>query len=175
MSGLVDNGAAATLRPVTESDFDMLMALARDIWLERYVPIVGQAQVDYVLEMRFTTDHLRRYIGSSERWLDILSVQEEPVGYCSYALTDVPHEIKLEQLYLKPSLHGQGLGGLMVRHVIARAVALDRTVMMLHVNKKNHDAIAVYRKMGFTVREEARFDIGQGFVMDDYIMEKHLP
>jgi ribosomal protein S18 acetylase RimI-like enzyme len=157
---------------MTESDFDTLMVLARQIWREHYVPMVGQAQVDYMLGTRFTPAFLRRYINASDRWLDILTVHAEPVGYCSYALTDDPHEIKLEQLYLNPSLHGQGLGGQMMRHVIARALALGRTVMMLQVNKNNHDAIAVYRKMGFTVREEARFDIGQGFVMDDYIMEK---
>jgi diamine N-acetyltransferase len=124
--------------------------------------------------MRFTPDYLRRYLDAPDRWLDMLRVQDEAVGYCSYALTDTPDEVKLEQLYVTPSRHGQGLGGRMMRHVIARATALDRTTMILQVNKENHDAIAVYRKMGFTVREEARFDIGQGFFMDDYIMEKHL-
>jgi ribosomal protein S18 acetylase RimI-like enzyme len=45
---------------------------------------------------------------------------------------------------------------------------------MLQVNKRNVDAIAFYRKAGFTVREESIFDIGNGFVMDDYVMEKVL-
>ena len=51
---------------------------------------------------------------------------------------------------------------------------LVRAVQALTVNKGNTDSIAVYLKSGFVVREEAVFDIGSGYVMDDYVMEKRL-
>jgi ribosomal protein S18 acetylase RimI-like enzyme len=42
------------------------------------------------------------------------------------------------------------------------------------VNKRNPGAISFYKAAGFTIAREAVFDIGSGFVMDDYIMEKRL-
>jgi ribosomal protein S18 acetylase RimI-like enzyme len=157
-----------------ESDIDTVISLATQIWLSHYVPIIGRAQVDYMLASRFTAENLRRYIRAADRWLELSKLDGEAVGYCSYALTDSPGELKLEQLYLLPRLHGQGLGGKMLRHVEARAQALGCKTMMLTVNKRNAGSIAVYRKRGFSVREEAVFDIGQGYVMDDYVMEKRL-
>jgi ribosomal protein S18 acetylase RimI-like enzyme len=85
-----------------------------------------------------------------------------------------PGEMKLEQLYLLPELRGQGLGRLMLRHVEEQARARGCRSLMLQTNKRNDIAIAFYRKAGFTVCEEAVFDIGNGFVMDDYVMEKVL-
>ena len=95
-------------------------------------------------------------------------------GYCSYSLSEAPEELKLEQLYLLAQCRGTGLGRVMLEHVEARARELGRHVIMLTVNKHNTGSIAVYRKSGFTVREEAVFDIGNGFVMDDFVMEKRL-
>ena len=63
----------------------------------------------------------------------------------------------------------------MMRHIELQARVLGRSVIWLTVNKYNDGSIAVYNKAGFTVREEAIFDIGNGFFMDDYVMEKMLP
>jgi RimJ/RimL family protein N-acetyltransferase len=38
------------------------------------------------------------------------------------------------------------------------------------VNKRNEPAIAAYLKAGFRIEKEAVFDIGGGFVMDDFLM-----
>ena len=82
--------------------------------------------------------------------------------------------MKLEQFYLLEECRGKGLGGQMLRHVEARTREQGCRVVMLTVNKRNADSIAVYRKSGFRVREGAVFDIGNGSVMDDYVMEKVL-
>ena len=46
--------------------------------------------------------------------------------------------------------------------------------MILQVNKRNTKAISSYRKYGFEVRSSTVDDIGGGYVMDDYVMEKLL-
>jgi len=163
-----------SLHPLTEADMDTVIRVGRAIWLEHYVPLIGRAQVDYMMAMRFTPDYLRRYLHGADRWLDVLTLRGEAVGYCSYALSDAPGEMKLEQLYLAPARHGCGLGYVMLQHVEARARALGCSRLMLQVNKGNAGSLAFYRKTGFGVREEKAFDIGQGFVMDDYIMDKPL-
>jgi diamine N-acetyltransferase len=164
----------SSLRALTEADFERVIALARRIWLSHFIKIVSREQIEYMMNARLTTLNLRRYLHADDRWFDVLMLDDEPVGYCSYALTATAGEIKLEQLYLSPELHGRGLGGLMLRHVQSRAQALGCRTMVLQVNKQNTGPVAVYRAAGFTVREEAVFDIGHGFVMDDYVMEKRL-
>ncbi|UXI66481.1 GNAT family N-acetyltransferase [Tahibacter amnicola] len=164
----------ARLCALTVADFDTLGELGRTIWRAHYISIITIEQIEYMLNGRYTADKLQRYIDSSECWLELLWVGDELVGYCSYARTADPDELKLEQLYLLPDWHGRGLGGFMLRHVEQRARDVGCSRIMLTVNKQNTNSIAVYRKSGFTVREEAVFDIGNGYVMDDYVMVKNL-
>jgi len=162
------------LDPLRPDDFAAVAAVAREIWHAHYASIISHGQIEYMLDGRFTPENLQRYVGASRRWMDVLRVADNVVGYCSCALTDTAGEMKLEQLYLLPALHGRGFGKLMLHHIeaLARRNACD--TLVLQVNKHNANTIAVYLRSGFTVRREAVTDIGQGYVMDDYIMEKRL-
>lgn len=166
------------LDAMTAADFETLARLAEAIWRTHYIRIIGSAQIDYMLAERYTPEKLRQYLNAGDRWLILLRTDSptgsRAVGYCSYALTENPGEMKLEQLYLLPELHGKDLGRLMLRHVEEQARARGCSTLVLQTNKRNDIAIAFYRKSGFTVREEAVFDIGNGFVMDDYVMKKML-
>ena len=164
----------AHLRPMTAADIPSVIDIGRRIWLEHYVPIIGAEQVAYMTAQRFTPSYLGQYPNASDRWLDLLEVDGDAVGYCSYSLGPADDELKLEQLYLLPELHGRGLGHLMMSHIEEHARALHRSTLWLTVNKHNAGSIAVYKRSGFNIREEAVFDIGNGFVMDDYVMEKKL-
>ncbi len=164
----------AHLGALTEADFPVLAALARTIWHAHYATIVSGAQIDYMLADRYTPENLRHYLPAEDRWMYLLRLSATPVGYCSWARTATADEMKLEQLYLRHEHKGKGLGGLMLRHIETHARKLGCGALSLQVNKQNVDAIAVYRKSGFTVREEIVLDIGKGFVMDDFIMQKVL-
>ncbi|WP_158229019.1 GNAT family N-acetyltransferase [Chitinimonas sp. BJB300] len=166
--------ADARLDALSEADFEAVTRLGEVIWRAHYPKMISMAQIDYMLAGRYTPDKLRAYLNADDRWMMLLKLADKPIGYCSYARTPTPGELKLEQLYLLQEYQGQGLGRLMLRHVESRAQALGLGVLLLQVNKHNVDAIAVYKKTGFTVREAAVFDVGGGFVMDDYVMEKVL-
>ena len=142
----------------------MLARLAETIWRSHYTSIIGTAQVDYMLAGRYTPERLRRYLNASDRWLMLLRIDNRIIGYCSYALEKNPGEMKLEQLYLLPEYCGQGLGSFMLRHIEQQARVRDCGTLMLQVNKQNETAIIFYRKAGFSVRQEAVFDIGNGYV-----------
>ena len=147
--------ADARLDAMTEADFETVARLGETIWRTHYPKLISMAQIDYMLAGRFAPDNLRLYVDADDRWLDLLSLAGKPTGYCSYARTPAADEMKLEQLYLLQECQGRGLGGLMLRHVEAQARRHALSVLTLQVNKRNVDAIAVYRKAGFTVREEA--------------------
>lgn len=164
----------AKLEPLREADFNAVTELATTIWRSHYAKMVSIGQIDYMLKSRYTPESLRRYLNSAERWFELLRVEGKLVGYCSYSLTSDPGEMKLEQLYLLESFRGKGLGGTMLRHIETEARKKNIRSLMLQVNKQNADSIAVYRKVGYHVREEAVFDIGNGYIMDDYVMKKAI-
>lgn len=166
--------ANARLDPLAEADFKTVADLGATIWRSHYSTLISMAQIDYMLAERYSAKNLRRYLGSEDRWFEILRLGKEPVGYCSYSLTSTPGEMKLEQLYLLEGYRGNGLGGFMLLHVETEARKNNMRSLMLQVNRRNESAIAVYRKAGFRVREEAIFDVGNGYFMDDYVMEKTL-
>lgn len=170
--------ANVTLEPVTEPDFPVLRQLATAIWRQHYATIIPLAQIDYMLGGRLGDDALHAQVGAADTWLEMLRSDGTPVGYCSAALTadggDGTPAIKLGQLYVLDTHRGMGLGRLMLGHVERRARDLGRGVLWLQVNKRNSGAIDFYEAAGFVRVREAVFDIGAGFVMDDYVMAKRL-
>ena len=169
-----------TLTPVVEPEFDVLRELAGTIWRQHYAGIITVAQIDYMLAGRFSDEALREHIQAADRWLELLRVGEKPVGYCGYELAGMDGDgsaavdLKLGQLYLLESHRGMGLGRHMLRHVEVRARELGRRALWLQVNKKNAAAMRFYRSAGFEVIRQAVFEIGGGFVMDDYVMAKQV-
>ena len=170
--------ADRTLAPVTEPEFPVLRELADTIWRQHYAGIISAAQIDYMLAERFSDEALREHVRAADRWLELLRVSGTPVGYCGYELASIDGEeraaadMKLGQLYVLESHRGMGLGRFMLGHIEGRARELGRRLLWLQVNKRNTGAIGFYRAAGFEVIRDAVFEIGGGFVMDDYVMAK---
>lgn len=162
------------ISPVADHDVETLSALARVVWQDAYTGLITQAQIDYMLEQRYNTPRLLEELSASDIWWDKAEVDGRLAGFASTVLTPVPGEMKLDKLYVDPAQQRLGLGGRLIAHVAARALAQACATLILAVNKGNARAIAAYQKHGFVVREAVRVDIGNGFVMDDFIMAKSL-
>jgi ribosomal protein S18 acetylase RimI-like enzyme len=61
----------------------------------------------------------------------------------------------------------------MIDYIIKQVKEKGATTLQLQVNRYNK-AKDFYNKLGFTVIEETDFDIGNGYFMNDYVMEKKL-
>ncbi len=159
--------------PLTAADFATVRALGERIWRQHYASILSLAQIEYMLRGRYTDDKLAAYVDAADRWLCVVRRGEDAIGYFSWARVD-DATAKLEQLYLLAEARGGGIGGRMLAHIEAAARALGVARVVLTVNKRNREAIAVYERRGYRVREAAVFDIGGGFVMDDFVMERDV-
>jgi len=160
------------IRPVTPPEVPAISALAREIWQATYPGIITQEQIEFMLEQRYGYERLYDDLEDADKWLDQAFHGERRVGF---AFSELYHgEFKLDKLYIHPDVQRRGVGGQMIAHVAARAARKGYPCVILSVNKRNERAISSYRKYGFTVREEIVSDIGGGFIMDDYIMEKKL-
>jgi ribosomal protein S18 acetylase RimI-like enzyme len=165
---------SAEIRALRDSEIPALCALAREIWRAHYPGIISVAQIEYMLEERYTETVIRAELKRKDLWWDVLMADNVMTGYASYFLTGSAAELKLDKLYLHPRAHRQGYGAMLVDHVLSFMAGVGCTHLTLAVNRRNQGAIAAYLKYGFRVIETSIREIGEGFVMDDYIMVKEI-
>ena len=163
-----------SIAPLEEAAIDALCSLAREVWRHHYPRIIGHAQTEYMLAQRYAADVIRHELGDSRVWWDTLSEDDVMRAFASSLRGDAPGEIKLDKLYVHPQRQRRGYGAALIGHTCERAARLGCRRVVLAVNKRNASAISAYQKQGFVIREGVVKDIGRGFVMDDYIMEKRL-
>ena len=155
------------------ADQAAITALAYRIWPEHYGPIIGQAQVDYMLARGYTPDAL----AAAERAGTTFYLAEQAgraVGYAALAPGSDAHTCMLDKLYLVAETRGQGLGRRLVEHLIAAARVRGATRLSLRVNRHNAASIVFYQRVGFQIVDAHALDIGHGYVMDDYRMTRTL-
>lgn len=155
-----------------EDDLRTISQLAGRIWRAHFPSILSAAQIEYMLAWMYDVKQLRDDVARGVVY-ELLYEGERPLAYWGYE--EMPGgELRLHKLYLEVAEHGRGLGTLALRHVEdeARRRGLDRVV--LGVNKLNEKAIRAYRRNGYVIRDAVKKDIGGGYFMDDFIMEKPL-
>ena len=154
-------------------DLGLVEDLARTTWREHYTPIIGSEQVEYMLRNFQSATAIARQIEEGYAyWL--LFYWDDPAGYLAYVKQSDREGFQLSKLYVRSDRRGLGLGkaGLGLVEDRCRQRGLDR--IWLTVNKYNSASIAWYYHMGFDHAGAQVADIGGGFVMDDYILEKPL-
>jgi ribosomal protein S18 acetylase RimI-like enzyme len=163
-----------TIRAATERDGEKIAVLARRIWAQCYREIISQEQIDYMLDQRFSMPGLRcELLGEAHQYWMILSA-EEAVGYGVLSLPPVDQRCRIQQVYIDASVRGLGLGRRLLDIMIKEAVLKGAQKVWLSVNRNNADAIEFYRHLGFSQIGTVVTDIGKGFVMDDFRMEKSV-
>ena len=159
-----------TIRPAVEADVPLLIELAQRIWRACYPEIISPEQIEFMLAWMYAEDEIRRQIAAGVPW-KIAELNGSAIGYLSYQRED-DGRVKISKLYVLPEHQRRGNGQKMLRHIFEQAGMLGAPVVWLQVNKRNAGAIGAYRKAGFEIIDDAVFEIGGGFVMDDYLMAR---
>ena len=165
---------AIEVRHARHDELPVVQRLAGIIWHTHYPGIITREQIDYMLARGYAIEVLAGFLGRPDRGLLLAEVDGEPAGFAAWCGTDDHEEAKLDKLYVLQSHQRQGLGGQLIARVVERARVADAATLILNVNKHNGQAIRAYEKHGFAIREAVVVDIGNGFVMDDYVMAKSL-
>lgn len=166
-------GLTPRVAPASERDIPLVATLAQKIWRACYPGMITEDQIEYMLALMYSRDVLLEELRGSIRY-EQLFAGDEFVGFAAYGPTERQKVFKLHKLYLLPERHRCGLGSFLLRECEDRIRAAGGSRIALNVNKGNARAISFYRKNGFSIAESVVVDIGGGFVMDDYVMEKEL-
>jgi GNAT superfamily N-acetyltransferase len=162
-----------TITRLAESEIDTLIPLAHRIWHAHYPGIITVEQINYMLERGYTRQVIQDEIDNQGViWLAINS-GDGMIGFASLG-PHAPDTMKLHKLYLLPEYHGTGIGARALAEVEQIARDNAAAMLVLNVNRHNVKAIRAYERAGWKVREEIVADIGNGYVMDDFVMTKQL-
>lgn len=161
-----------SLRPVSPSEIPKLASLASGIWHEYFPCILSEGQIDYMVDM-FQSEHAMReqVSGKGYRYF-FLDDGGSIVGYTG--LVPEGDRLFLSKLYLREECRGKGLGSQALKLIFELCQREGFGSVYLTVNRNNSVAIRAYERNGFvTVRTQVA-DIGNGYVMDDFVMEKRF-
>lgn len=155
---------------LNNKDFEVIAELAKTIWTEHYTPIIGIEQVKYMLDKFQSQKAIKKQVMDDNYIYYILSNESIAIGYISIKKND--DTLFLSKLYIDKLNRGKGFGKLAMNFIEELAKNLNCNKIFLTVNKYNTNSIKTYKKVGFNIIEELVIDIGNGFIMDDFKMEK---
>ena len=163
------------------ADRAFIRSVSERTWPSTYGHIISQEQINFMMDWMYSDDSLATQMDTGHEFY-IASVKKEgrdmdAVGFCSVSPEKESDKIgmahKLNKLYVLPAAQGSGAGKALLNKSIEVAKAAGSTSLFLQVNKLN-TAYTFYLKKGFIKESEFKFDIGNGFYMDDYVMRLHF-
>lgn len=157
----------------SEPQIRQVANMAYKIWNEYYTPLIGKEQVDYMLSRFQNAKAIDKQIQEGYHYF-LATYDDEPAGYFAITIDETHSSIFLSKLYVDRGFRNRGVGKTCIAHVEAISRKLDLDGIWLTVNKGNDETINIYEKLGFVNMGSIIQDIGNGFIMDDYRMEKKL-
>jgi diamine N-acetyltransferase len=154
------------LRPATPEDIPLIARLADRIWRAHYTPIIGTAQVEYMLGNLYSEKSLRKQVEDGQQYF-LAEHEGEVIGYVSVS-ENPANELFLHKFYLEVSRQGKGFGKKIFAELLERFPNVE--TIRLQVNRMNYKSVNFYFRVGFTIENAKNFDIGDGFFMEDYVM-----
>ncbi len=159
----------------TNSDLIFVKQLAHKIWYPTYGSILTKNQIDYMLQKFYDLDYLEhQMLVEKHRFLLLNDLEtNDKVGFAAFNLLANEPAVKLQKLYISSQLQGKNLGKMLLNAVEQAANELNAQTLCLNVNRHNK-AKFFYEKQGFSILKEEDIDIGNGFMMNDFVMSKQL-
>jgi N-acetylglutamate synthase-like GNAT family acetyltransferase len=159
------------IREASKNDIATIRDIATITWPDAYGTYISMAQLDYMIDMMYNEVSLEDQMNKGHQFY-MAEHNDTAIGFASVS-KEADNACKLNKLYVLPTAQKTGAGKTLLHKVIEYATSLAASCVYLQVNKQNN-AQHFYSKHGFTIREASILEIGNGYIMDDYIMELKL-
>lgn len=152
-------------------DIKTVETLAKEIWTQHYTSVIGENQIAYMLDKFQSQRAIKKdIVGGNIYYIAYLG--NIPCGYSAVRLD--ANGLFLSKLYVKQSHRKMGVAKALLIKMICYGQNNNATLIWLKCNKHNSASLAAYQRLGFNITRACITDIGGGFVMDDYVLEKAL-
>jgi len=164
-----------TISEATINDIKQIQNIVHITWPITYGAILSKEQLDYMLDLFYSDEALTlQYNKKEQLFYMIYEDQTNNIGFIG-----IEHHYngeavtKIHKIYLLPETQGKGIGKKVIDEIGILALNNNSKTLLLNVNRFN-TALGFYKKIGFEVKEEVDIEIGNGYLMEDYVMEKRL-
>lgn len=156
-----------------KSQLPLIAELAYAIWPSAYGEILSKEQLTFMLDKFYSLEALTEQLENRNHVFLLIEENERFVGFASYESNIENHKTKIHKLYVLPDTQGKGFGVQFINEIERRAKDLQNDILFLNVNRFNK-AQHFYKKLGFEIAYEEDIEIGNGYLMEDFVMEKKL-
>ncbi len=158
------------LEKINKNQLPIVKDLAYAIWPSTYGEILSSEQLSYMLNSFYSVENLENQMDKGQIF-ELLMEDKDVVGFVAYEFNcNETTLLKIHKIYLLPETQGKGFGKFMIDEIVKTAKNNAQKGVFLNVNKYNK-AQFFYKKLGFMITKEEVIDIGNDYVMDDYVME----
>ena len=167
---------ALELVPVeTDAQIAEARAVAERTWPRTYAGIIPDAQIPYMIGRMYSPDAIRRDTAAGSPFF-LVKADGRTAGVCSADVgrRDADGGAELHKLYVLPWYWGRGVGHWVLDELSRRCREAGAASVWLRVNKRNERAQKAYKAAGFAKERAVCTDIGEGFVMDDFVYRRPL-
>jgi ribosomal protein S18 acetylase RimI-like enzyme len=162
------------IRPLAKEYLSKVQSIAHRTWPTTFANILSAEQIDYMLNWMYSLEMLESQLEKGHTFL-LAEEEGKELGFAGLELnySEGP-KAKLHKIYLLPEAQGKGAGKALILEVAERARKSGQKSLLLNVNKYNQKAIEFYNRIGFQEIYKEVIDIGNGYMMDDVVMELNL-
>lgn len=153
---------------VDKDSLPVLAAMADTVWHEFFPCILTAGQIDYMVEKFQSQAAIEKQIEDGYIYYFILD-EGERIGYMGVQPKN--GKLFLSKLYILEPYRKKGYAGKAFAFLVDYCREHGLKSIWLTVNRHNDHAVGVYKKKGFTAVREQKTDIGNGYIMDDFVME----
>lgn len=156
----------------TENNIPLIQDLARRSWENAYAEILSNEQMEYMLNTMYSKEEISNHLQQPNYHYFLIQdeVQNSFEGFIGYENHYEEKTTKLHRIYLVPESKGKGFGKGALEFLKENVERAGDERIILNVNKYN-SAKNFYESQGYRVYDDGVFNIGNNFVMDDFLME----
>jgi GNAT superfamily N-acetyltransferase len=161
------------IRHATLADVAAIHLLAHKIWWPTYATILEKEQIQFMLDLFYAEEKLKKQISSGKQSFILLTENELPVAFAAFAGDEQNEGVMiLEKIYCLPETQGKGYGRQLLDFVATQARLAGKSILQLYVHRQNK-ARSFYEKMDFKVVKEVDRPLDK-YLLTDFVMQKEL-
>lgn len=145
--------------------------IAKEIFIDHFKDIIGVKQAEYMVENFLSKKAIEEELAQGT----VFKLCEEENEYVAFSEYKIENDyLFLSKLYVLKTQRGKGIAKALLNDAIEYARSNNLKSIRLTVNKYNYNTIEIYKHWGFEIIDSFVKEIGNGYVMDDYYMEKKI-